>query len=209
MKKIIKKVITILMIFIITFNLSDISVRADYTPEEQAVVSQANKLLKACKKYDLKRIRSCVVHKNNIYHFIEPSIIKNIKKTQKKYFSYSVDAVRINGRYAYVDVSVTNFDSYSLAKSYLKESINIKLRNKSWNQKKNMLPLLLKYYRVYLKHFNPDDDLFDDTYTLKFKQKGTKWLLAKNNYKLYDLMDGGISNAFMDFEKDPIKFYFN
>lgn len=209
MKKIIKNVITILMIFTITFVFSDLTARAEYCREEQKAISQANKLLKACKKYDINKIRKYVVNRDDVLHIKEPRISKYIKKSQRKYFKYSITGARVSGKYAYVDVSFSNFDSYFMGEMFLKDWLDKKLKNKSWDANKNFTPMLVNYYKDYLKNDGAEEYLWEDTYTLKFKKVGKTWKLAKNNAKLFDLMDGGLINSFRKFVKSPIRFYFS
>lgn len=208
--KLIKKVITILMIFVFILGCADFSAHAyqPETPESQEVYVQAKTLLKACKKYNINKIRKCVIHKNNVYHIIDPAIVKYIRKTQKKYFTYEITDIRINDNYAYVDITYSNFDTYSMTENFLRDMLDKKLKNKSLDLKKNMTPMLIQYFKWYLK--DPSEDyICDSVITLKFKKKGKAWKLYKNNSKLYDLMDGGLANALRDFSKNPIKFYYN
>lgn len=208
--KLIKKVITILMILLITFSVLSDTVKASepYGTEELKVLSQANGLIKACKKYNIKKIRSYVVKSNYVWHIKDKNIQKYIKKTQKKYFSATVTDIQINGKYAYVYLNVSNFDSASLAYNYLKEYFDKRLKNKSWDYKKNLTPLLIKYYKHYLKNVN-DEDIWTDSITLKFKKKNGKWKLAKNTNDLYYMMDGGILVEMRAFIKDPLKYYWS
>ena len=208
--KLIKTVITILMILLMTFSvLSDTAKASEpYGSEELEVLSQANGLINACKKYNIKRIRSYVVKSDRVWHIKDKDIQKYIKKTQKKYFSATVTDIQINGKYAYVYLDVSNFDSASLAHDYLIEYVDKRLKNKSWDYNKNLTPLLIKYYKHYLKIVT-DEDIWTDSITLKFKKKNGKWKLAKNTNDLYYMMDGGISVEMRKFIKNPLKYYWS
>lgn len=207
--KTIKKVITILMTICIIFIALPVRSQAFYSedPDAQKVAAQAEGLFKACRKYNIKKIRSYCVHSNNLLHIKDKTIQKQIKKSQKKYFSAEINNIVVDGDNALVTVTVTNFNSYLLGQAWFKECVNRKLKNNNWSGS-DSLRLLNKWYKYWIKTCDPESDLWSDTVTLKFKKHKGKWKLSKNNNTLYDMMDGGLVHVLRRASKNPLKIYF-
>lgn len=198
--KLTKKVITILMIICITLSLCPVSTSAKSPKKE--IEKQTQGLLKAIKKYNIPKIRTyCAV--NDVLHIKKKSIVKYIKKANKKYFDAEIKRIKVSGNNATVTLRVSQFSGWMVFDNALSEY------NRTLSFDSNdFFDLIETYYDILLQNPEQDQELISYNLKLKFTKKNGKWKLAKSNNAFFDLLDGGLATSLEDLSKNPKKYHF-
>lgn len=193
-----KSLIKRIIILFVTIWLISIPLHTHAASDQTVIRKQVNTLLKACKKYDLAKIRSCTGGAKILYTS-DKTFIRLIKKGNNKYFSADIQKIKVSKDKATVYLNVTELSGWNVSISAISEYSDYLDRSP-----KALKNAIKKYY--YYAITDPQEgDIVTYKCKLTYVKNNGKWVV-KPDKKLYELMDGGLCTLLLDFAKNPKKY---
>lgn len=200
--KLIKKVITILMIFLIIFSLLPFNSLA--ANKEEAVTNQINGFMSAIKQYNRKKIDKYLIDRK--YPYIKyKKLNKLVKTVNNDHLAYEIKSVKVKGKKATVKVRIYFYSLYEDCRNAMKSTIYD--YKKSWSANKILKNFASGLIDEYVTTNYDDGSIQSNTFTLnltlKLKKQGGKWKIESIPKKKAYFLDAALFDFLYEFSKDP------